>query len=63
MAKDKTLLTQVDGLTLNEALKLQIEVAVAKGQIAPQAKGQSVITDTKKLNGKSLKEIAQKGEQ
>lgn len=62
MATDKTLLTQVDGLTTKQALKLQFEIAAAKRETAPQAKGQSAIIDTKKLNGKTLKEIAEKGD-
>ncbi|HBB15011.1 MAG: hypothetical protein J6X11_14740 [Treponema sp.] len=61
MAGDKTLLSQIDGLTTNQALKIQIELADVKRQIAPDAKGQSTITETKNLNGKTLKELAQKG--
>ncbi|MBR6144773.1 MAG: hypothetical protein IKQ23_10855 [Treponema sp.] len=61
MAGDKTLLSQIDGLTMNQALKIQIELANAKNEIAPNSKGQSTITDTKNLNGKTLKELAQKG--
>ena len=62
MATDKTLLTQVDGLTTKQALELQFKFAVAKRETAPNAKGQSAITKTEKLNGKTLKEIAQKGD-
>ena len=49
MAGDKTLLSQIDGLTTNQALKIQIELADVKRQIAPDAKGQSTSTETKIL--------------
>ncbi len=62
MAGDKTLLSQIDNLTQNQALKIQFELAKAKMEIAPEARGQSTITDTKNLNGKTLKELAYKGD-
>lgn len=61
MPGDKTLLTQIDNLSMNEALKIQIEVKKAKLDIAPKAPAQTTITDTKNLNGKTLKELTQKG--
>lgn len=49
MAKNETLLAAIEGLSMNEALKLQIELAKAKKYIAPEAKGQTRIVNTKKL--------------
>ncbi len=62
MAGDKSLLTQIDGLTTNEALKIAIEIVKAKTDIAPNATAQSTVTETKKLNGKTFKELAQGSE-